>query len=70
MLVLTRKEGERIVIGDNITVTALEVSGGRVRIGIQAPGGVKIMRQELLLRVSEAPARASNKSEGPGAKDL
>ena len=64
MLVLTRKAGERIVIDDNITVEVLEVLGNRVRIGIQAPDGVTILRQELLLRKSgEAPDRPRNTSE-------
>jgi carbon storage regulator len=48
MLVLTRKVGERIVIDDNILIEVLEVQGNRVRIGIQAPQGVTILRQELL----------------------
>lgn len=48
MLVLTRKAGERIVIDDSIVVEVLEVHGNRVRIGIQAPQGVTILRQELL----------------------
>jgi len=48
MLVLTRKAGERIVIADNIVVEVLEVQGNRVRIGIQAPQGVTILREELL----------------------
>ena len=48
MLVLTRKAGERIVIADSIVVEVLEVQGNRVRIGIQAPSGVTILRQELL----------------------
>jgi carbon storage regulator len=48
MLVLTRKAGERIVIDNEIVVEVLEVQGNRVRIGIQAPQGVPILRQELL----------------------
>jgi len=65
MLVLSRKEGERIAIGANITVTALEVLGSRVRIGIEAPDGVKILRQELLLRdTNEAPGRVRVRSMG------
>jgi carbon storage regulator len=48
MLVLTRKAGERIVIADNVIVEVLEVQGNRVRIGIQAPQGVTILREELL----------------------
>jgi carbon storage regulator len=50
MLVVTRRTGERIVIGTTIRVEVLEVSGSRVRIGIQAPRGVTILRQELLDR--------------------
>jgi carbon storage regulator len=49
MLVLTRKAGERIVIADNVIVEVLEVQGNRVRIGIQAPQGVTILREELLV---------------------
>lgn len=56
MLVLTRKAGERIVIADNIIVEVLEVQGNRVRIGIQAPQGVTILRQELLTGKVSVPA--------------
>jgi carbon storage regulator len=49
MLVLTRKVGQRIVISDSIVVEILEIQGGRVRIGIKAPLGVPILREELLL---------------------
>lgn len=48
MLVLTRKAGERIVIDDAIVLEVLEVQGNRVRLGIQAPQNVTILRQELL----------------------
>ncbi len=47
MLVLSRKEGERIVIGDNITLVVSKVNGNRVTIGIEAPRDVKIVRGEL-----------------------
>ena len=47
MLVLSRKEGERIVIGDNITLVISKVSGNRVTIGIEAPRDVKVVRGEL-----------------------
>ena len=46
MLVLTRKEGESIVIGDNIVVTVVEIRGGKVRLGIVAPQDVPAHRRE------------------------
>jgi carbon storage regulator len=58
MLVLTRKAGERIVVDDSIVVEVLEVQGNRVRIGIQAPQGVPILREELLNKThSNVPNR-------------
>ena len=53
MLVLTRKDGERIVIDGGITVEVVEAQGGRVRLGISAPPEVRVMREELI----RAPAR-------------
>jgi carbon storage regulator len=47
MLVLSRKPGEKLQIGDNITITVLEVHGRVMRIGIEAPGNVRILRGEL-----------------------
>jgi carbon storage regulator len=47
MLVLTRKPGEKVIIGNGITLTVLEVNGHRVRIGIDAPDQVRILRGEL-----------------------
>jgi len=47
MLVLTRGVGERVIIGDNIVITILEVEGRFVKIGIDAPKEIKILREEL-----------------------
>ena len=47
MLVLTRKPGERLVIGDNIVVTVVDVKGDNIRIGIDAPREVKVYRGEI-----------------------
>ena len=47
MLVLSRKVGERILIGDNISVTIVRVSGGGVRLGIEAPAELAVIREEL-----------------------
>ncbi len=53
MLVLTRKCGEGIVIGDNIKITILENKEGRIRIGIEAPKEKKIFRQEVYDRICQ-----------------
>jgi carbon storage regulator len=59
MLVLTRKVGERILIGDDIVITVLDSRGDGVRIGIDAPRGVKIQREEVLKAVAEANVEAA-----------
>jgi carbon storage regulator len=48
MLVLTRKPGEKIHIGENITITVCETEGNKVRIAIEAPRNVRILRSELV----------------------
>lgn len=53
MLVLSRKEGEKLVIGDNITLVVSKISGNRVTLGIEAPVDVKIFRGELSQASSE-----------------
>jgi carbon storage regulator len=47
MLVLTRKLGEIIRVGDSVTVRVLEVKGGHVRLGVEAPADVRIYREEI-----------------------
>ena len=51
MLVLSRKENQELIIGDNIVVRVLRVEGGRVRLGIEAPAEVPIRREELASRL-------------------
>jgi carbon storage regulator len=61
MLTISRRQGERILIGDDIVVEIVEVSGGSVRVGITAPRERRIYREELWDRVkeeNEAAARA------------
>lgn len=53
MLILTRREGETLLIGDNIEVTVLAVSGSQVRIGIEAPRDVLVLREEVAERQRE-----------------
>ena len=58
MLVLTRKPGEQIVIGDNIRITVVQLGNGRVKLGIEAPPNVSVDRQEIHDRkVMEAVAQ-------------
>lgn len=56
MLVLSRKENERIRLGDSIVVTIVRVSGDKVRIGIQAPPHIVVLRDELEPFPQHAPA--------------
>ncbi len=59
MLILTRKIDESIVIADDIIVTVLEISGERVKIGIEAPRSVVILRQELQEQVCQENIEAA-----------
>lgn len=62
MLVLSRKENESIVIGDNITIRVVKISGGRVRLGITADKSVNVRRAE----VPAKPGGASDAESEPG----
>jgi carbon storage regulator len=64
MLVLSRKLGEKIYIGENICITVVDIDRGKIRLGIEAPRDVPIFRQELLpLKV--ANPEVSQASAGP-----
>jgi carbon storage regulator len=64
MLVITRKPGERICLGDDVTITVLEVVGSTVRLGIEAPAEIPVYRHEIWAAVkaeNQAAAKASIK---------
>lgn len=61
MLILSRKTNERIKIGDDITVTIIEIRGDQVKVGVEAPKHVKVFRQEVFDAIqSENQAAAKN----------
>lgn len=53
MLVLSRKVGEKILIGDSIAITVVRISGGGVRIGIEAPSDLPVVREELATDIQQ-----------------
>ena len=53
MLILTRRIGETIMIGDDVAITVLGIQGGQVRIGVDAPLEIKVHRQEIYLRIQQ-----------------
>ena len=59
MLILTRKSGESITIGDDVKITVIEVKGKQVRIGIDAPRNYVIHREEVYIRIQEENKKAA-----------
>ena len=70
MLALTRRIGDRLVIGDNIVVTVVDVKGDSVRIGIDAPREVKILRGEIYDAIVDENRRAAMPVSGDALKNL
>lgn len=60
MLILTRRVGETLMIGDEVTVTVLGVKGNQVRIGVNAPKDVSVHREEIYERIKKEQSEASN----------
>ena len=63
MLVLTRRPGESIMIGDDVVVTVLDVRGDVVRVGIKAPRSVQVHREEVYRELQKANLDAASPSE-------
>jgi len=59
MLILARKPGEAIAIGDGIKIRVLEIKGGQVKIGVEAPTEIMVHREEIYLRIVEENIRAA-----------
>jgi carbon storage regulator len=66
MLILTRRVGETVVVGDDVTVTVLGVKGNQVRWGISAPKHIAVHREEIYERIKhEGSSKSSDNSKGP-----
>lgn len=63
MLVLTRRPGESVMVGDDVVITVLEVRGDVVRLGIRAPRSVPVHREEVFLELRAANQAAASPSE-------
>jgi carbon storage regulator len=60
-LILTRKIGEKLFIGDDVTLTVLGISGNQVRVGVDAPKSVAVDREEIWLRKQESKNNEGNR---------
>ena len=64
MLILTRKPGESLYIGDNIKITIVELKGNQIRVGIDAPSELRIYREEIYLQILDENKKAAEAAMG------
>ena len=69
MLILTRRVGETLMVGDEVTVTVLGVKGNQVRIGINAPKDVAVHREEIYDRIQNEKEGTDSDKEGADSQD-
>ena len=71
MLILTRRVGETLMIGDEVTVTVLGVKGNQVRIGVNAPKDIAVHREELYDRIKrEQDSAAQGAAQSPTGREV
>jgi len=62
MLILTRKVGEAIAVGNDIKIRLLEIKGGQIKLGVEAPNNVPVHREEVFLRILEENRKAAQET--------
>jgi carbon storage regulator len=70
MLIITRRPGEKVMIGDDVVVEVIEVSGSSVRIGIDAPKSIRVYREEIYTAVKAENTAAAGADPGQVPDDL